>query len=346
MAKSRQEIIYEGMSPEDVAEFEADASNAPAQPQPDGNEGVADPGGAETPAAAQESPAQPQMVDVRAVQEARAAQRAAEQEAAKIRNEYAERSRNEAVERAKLEERISLINQAIESQGKPQTKTPTKDEDPLGYYDHQLEAVNGKFQTIEQELKAYKDAEQQRIQANQIETQRSALIDEAQAVINVAAQSKPELQEAMEFALNGIRSEIVQMLDAQQVHYAQRAAYGEQIWRNSMANLAQRCPKDPERAAEFVLSNARYYGYGFQPQQVATQPQPTGQPAPQSVQQPTMQQRQEQQQRHLSLSGTQGGQPPATLDAKTLANMSDEDFVALKKSVEGRKKIQSIQMGN
>jgi len=335
--KSEQDFVSEGFSPEEYSALNEGADNH-VDVEQSGDGQAAETGEKQQPAQQPDQPEKPQMVDVRAVQEARAAARAAEQELARFRAE-------KAAETARLEERISLINQAIEAQNKPEIKVPSKDEDPLAFYDHQLETVNGKFASLEQELKAVKEAEQAAKTAAAAEAQRASVINRAQAVINVAIQDKPDLQEAFDFALNGVRAEIASMLDSQQVPYDQRQAVGEQIWRNSMANLASRCPADPQQAAEYVLKNARYYGYGYQQQQAATAN--AGQPAAAAQAQPkTIQERAEQQERHMSLSGIQGGSAPAQLDAKTLLAMSDKQFNDLMKTAAGRKQVDAILGGN
>lgn len=331
MAKTEAEFVNEGMSAEELGVLSA-GNDAPIVETDAPDNGGVPPVGSDAPPAQTE----PKMVDVRALQEARAAERAAREELAKFRTES-------AAEKARLDERISLINQAIEAQSKPALpKAPSKDEDPLGFYDHQFEGVNGKFQSLEQKLEAMEKAEKQREEAAVAHAQKINMVKEADSVINVAIAQNPQLQEAIDFAFNGIRGDIAAELDRRQVPFAQRQATAEQWYFNMVTDLAAKCPKDPALAADFVMRNARFYGYGYQSQQPEAQTQ-TGQPA---GQQKTIQERAEQQERHLSLSGIQGGTAPVKLDAKTLVAMTDAQFNELMKTAAGRKQAEQIMAGN
>lgn len=331
MAKSEAEFVNEGMSAEELGVL--GANDAPVV-----ENGQAIEVDAGNQPQAQEPSAQPEqkMVDVRAVQEARAAARAAEQELARFRAE-------KAAETARLEERISLINQAMESQNKPSPpKPPSKDEDPLGFYDHQFDSVNGKFQSLEQKLEAMEKADKQRIEAEAANARRLAVVGEADAVINKAIEQNPQIQEALNFAFEGIKGDIFAEMDRRQVPAGQRQQVANQWYINMVADLAAKCPKDPAGAADFVMRNARFYGYGYQPQQPAQpeQPQAAQIPAPK-----TIQERAEQQERHLSLSGIQGGSAPVKLDAKALVAMTDAQFNELMKTAAGRKQAEQIMAG-
>jgi hypothetical protein len=90
------------------------------------------------------------------------------------------------------------------------------------------------------------------------------------------------------------------------------------------------------------MRNARFYGYGYQPQQNgAAQTAQQQAPAPK-----TIQERAEQQERHMSLSGIQGGSAPVKLDAKALVAMTDAQFNELMKTAAGRKQAEQIMAGN
>lgn len=332
MKKSEAEFVNDGMTPEEIASLGGDTGGEQGQVVADSGEQVQE----QTPVQTQ-PPEEPKLVDIRALQEARAAERAAREEFAKFRTE-------KAAEQARLEERIALINEAMAAQNKPEPVVPpSKDDDPLGFFDHKLDSVEGKYQTLEQKLAAMEKAESDRIAAANASAKRAALISEADSVISAAISQTPDLQDALSFAFEGLRADIAGHMDRSNVPLAQRQQYGEQLWQNAMTELAAKCPRDPALAADFVMRNARFYGYGYQPQQQAAQQASTQQAI--QVQQPTIQQRAEQQERHMSLSGVQGGAAPQKLDAKALAAMTDEQFKELMRTAAGRKQAEEIMGG-
>lgn len=315
MSKSEEEFMNEGMSAEEITALQT-YEQAPT---------------AEDPAATPEAPAEQQAqaegqqpdaqkpedqrtVDVRALQEARAEARAAREESARIRDE-----------RIRLEERLDILNKAIQAQNQPQQQrqAPSKDEDPLGYYDHQL-------QTLEQRLAKADEMEAQRVKAAQAEQQYNDMTARAGSYLQQAAAVNPQVDEALNFAFDGLRQEIQSELARHNVPPHLHAAEGERMWRSSMARLAQRLPADPQQAAEFVFRNARFYGWNQQAQQ-ATAP---AVPDPKEVA--------ARQERHLSLSNAAGGSAPAAMDAKTLAGMSDKQFNAWMKSVSNQSAFDEI----
>ena len=95
--------------------------------------------------------------------------------------------------------------------------------------------------------------------------------------------------------------------------------------------MAQKCPKDVDRAAEYVMRHARFYGYGYQ------QPQA----APQTRQAPAAQELGARQERHMSLSSISGGEAPEPLSLETLNKMSDADFHAMARKL-GDKGLDSL----
>jgi hypothetical protein len=267
---------------------------------------------------------------------------------ARLKAEQAEQSKKEAIERARIEERIAAINQHFAAQQQPQTKVPSEDEDPIGFFKHEISSGKAEIEALKRQLAERDEAEKKR--ASEFEagtrqmTQNQTIIATADHVISKAIEQNPPLQEAFNFALNGIRQSIVNYIETNNVPVEQRAMMAQKMLDEQALRLAAQCPRDPGQAAEFVMSHARFYGYGYQPQHGAQNGQ-TQQPQGQT-QQKTVQERAEQQQRHMSLSGTQGGQPMAQLNAKALAEMTDEQFTALMKTADGRKKVDSILAGN
>lgn len=269
------------------------------------------------------------MVDIRALQEARAEIRKRDEELAKTR-----------AEQIRIEERLNILNQAIAAQNKPQEQAPvvpSKDEDPLGYYEHQIQELNQRLSKVDQ-------TEQQRQQQAQAEQQHTMLLKQASSYIDQAASENPQVSEALDYAFEGLRNEIQSDITRRGVPVTHQAMEYERLWKSSVATMAQRLLSNPQGAAEFIFRNARYYGWGYQPpQQQAQVQQPVVQQAP-VVAQPTVQQRQEQQQRHQSLSGVTGAEPPKTLTAKELSSMSQKEYNELLKTVAG-KKILEEQFG-
>jgi hypothetical protein len=336
---NRQAFVYEGLSDDEVNAFQANSQekNAPApedvQPEPaNTDDGDAQAQQQTSGADAQPQPSaqeQPRMVDVRALQEARAAQRAAEQKAAAYEQE-----------RIRIDERLKVINEALAGNQPQQPNAPSFEEDPIGNFNHRFQEQQKVIDALSEQLKQRSTAD---VQAQN----RQAIIDRAGMTIDMSRMSNPDVDEALNFTNNAIKTEIAQNLQQQGYFGPQFAVAFKQVYDNAITQLAQNCPADPDQAAEHVRRHARFYGWhGVQQPQQVTQPQQPLQQAQQAQPQLTPQQRQEQQNRHMSLSGTQGGQPPAQLSAKSLAEMSDEEFFALKKSVDGRKKISSIQAGN
>lgn len=328
--KSEREFVGGDMSDDDFAALNGDSGSSVSEPieeapQQAQDAVVADP----VPDAAQAQEPAPQaepeqkMVDIRALQEARAEIRKRDEELAKTR-----------AEQIRIDERLNILNQALAAQNKPQEQAavvPSKDEDPLAFYDHKIE-------TLEQQLARFNEAEQQRTQATQAEQQHNALMARASSYLDQATTVNPQVSEALNFAFDGLRGEIRDTVLRNNVPVERQAAEAERLWRASMAQLAQRLPPDPQAAAEYVFRNARYYGWGYQPPQAAQAAAPAPQ-APQ-VQQPTIQQRADQQARHMSLSGVSGAEPPKQIDAKTIASMSDKEWREFVKTNAGKKAME------
>jgi hypothetical protein len=297
MKPSEEDFVNEGLSADEITAMNSEAEAATHEEAPASEELTQD-------AAPDQAPQEPKMVDVRAVQEARAEARAAREEIARIRSE-------EAAERGRLQERIDAINAAIAKQNEPPPpKTPGMEEDPIAHIEH-------RFMTQQQKLDALEKQSVEREQAAKQEYERNLVVDRAGAYLNEAIATKAEVQDAFNFAVDGLRSEIAEYLKPYNLPPERFAAEAEKQFRSSLYQMAQRMPANPVQAAEYVMRNARYYGYGYQ--------------APQQTQQtrPTPQQLQEKQDRHMSLSNISGGEAPQALSLESIAKMSDADFHAL-----------------
>lgn len=333
--KSEREFVGEGLSDDDFAALNGDgpqdapviddgASTEAIQPQTDVAPIASQPPVADAP----QIETEPKMVDVRALQEARAELRKRDEELRKRDEEF-----------ARADERVKLLQQAWEQQSKPAApKVPDLLEEPLEHIDYRLKAADERFKTVEDRLEAYEKADAARIEQAKVERQQQALIGEADAVLAAAGTKHADVNDAFEFAVKGLRQEVARVVASQGLTGHQAGERFDQYMRNEQLRLAQQCPRDPDQAAEFVRRNARWWGWTGP--QAQTQQQPTvGQPAAQ-VQQPTIQQRAEQQNRHMSLSGVTGAEPPKTLDAKAIAALPDKDFNELLKTAAGRKLLE------
>ena len=297
---SEEDFVNEGLTDDERASLSAEPQQEPAPQIEEPIQQQTD----QPPA-----PEEPKMVDIRAVQEARAEARAAREEAARIRDE-----------RIRLEERLNVLNQAIVAQQKPQEQAkpvPSRDEDPLGFYEHKLE-------TLEQQLARVNETEQQRTKAIEAEQQFNALTSRAGAMLEQAAAVNPQVNEALDFAFDGLRQEIRQVVAQNNVPPHLQAQEAERLWRSSMATMAQRLPADPQAAADFVFRNARYYGWGYQAPQ---------QPAQVQQNRPNPQELAARQERHMSLSNIQGGEAPQALTLESISKMSEDEFNALNRKL-------------
>lgn len=325
MNKSEQEFVNEVFSSEELATMEGseivkEEAVAPVLGEDD-KQAAPEPEATTQDAAPEQK--QPQMVDVRAIQEARAAKRAAEEELAKFKAEY-----------IRIDERLNLLNQAMAAPKADEVKPPTMDDDPLEYIKHE-------FTQTRAQLEEMKAAQARQLEAEQQQIQRQTIINNADSILAVSRTKHTDIDEAFNYATEAVKAEIVRRLQDQGITGQKFYETANQIFADTVFKYAAECPTDPDAAAEHIRRHARFWGWS--PQQA---PQLQAPQAAQPVaQQPTIQHRAEQQERHMSLSGVQGGQPPVQIDAKSLASMSDEQFKELMKTASGRKQISEVMGG-
>lgn len=308
--KSEADFVNEGFSAEELSAIEAAGSG-------DTGPAMDDPAQSNEPATADPSPTpaqppqteEPKMVDIRALQEARAEARRYQEELAAGRESQ-----------ARLEERLNMINEAMQRQ-QQEPKGPTRDEDPLAYFDS---TING----MAEKLKAMEEAEAQRIeqvrQAQQQEHEAQSLISHAGRLHDAAKADHPDLDDALQFAIKGAAGKLQQQIEMGMV----RPEHFDAALKSHVLELIRQSPNDPAGYANHIRAHARFWGF-------------TGPQAPQQ-QQPSVADLAARQERHMSLSGTAGGEPPKALDAKSLADMSDKEFQALMKTVNGRKQVSAL----
>lgn len=312
--KSEAEFVNEGLSADELASLGGGdvVSGSPIVEDQGGNVNLDD-GGAVASNAAPPVAEEPKLVDVRALQEARAEARRYQEELARSRETQ-----------ARLDERMNMINEAMQRQQAQEQKVPTKDEDPLGYYDHTLNSVTS-------ELKAMKEAETARAEEAQRaaaeNAEREALWSRAGNVYEAAKTKHTDVDDAMHAAMQGAQAEIGRRVEAGMM----RPEHAQAALQSHVQEWVRQAPSDPDAFANYCRAHARFWGWnGVQP------------PAQQQASVADLSARQE---RHMSLSGTTGGEPPKAIDAKSLAEMSDKDFQNLMKTVNGRKQVDAIMGG-
>lgn len=294
MTPTEEEFVNEGFNAEELEALKT----APQEPEQVAEEQASEPLAAEP----EQIPQEQKMVDVRALQEARAEIRKRDEELARQRTEQ-----------ARLDERLKIINEALAKQNEPPApKPPVFEDDPIVFYNHEISELKKQLDEFKQ------GSAQQQAQAAE-EAKRMEIIHQADAVINTAIAKDPSLQAAVDHAFAGMRQDIQAEMDRRGIPVYQQNQVAQQWMSAQISELATKCPKDPDLAADFVMRHARFYGYGY------------GQPAAQQQQsqQATPEQLEQRQERHLSLSSIQGGEPPKQIDINALAKMSDSDFRAL-----------------
>ena len=325
--KTEKEFVGEGLSDADFAALNGDA--VAAEDQATENVQAREPEQAvestqPEPTSQEGAPEESQKVDLRALQEARAEKRQLEEKLARYKAEEAERA-------ARLDERLKLISEALAKQNAPQKpEAPDPDTDPFGYMQHELQTAN-------ERIKAFEEEQRRATERQKADQERQLIIDRADMTLAKARGSNPDMDEALSFATEAVKQEIHRRLSMAGV---QGQAYVQQfndMFNATLTQYAAQCPDDPNEAAEHIRRHARYWGWAGPQVSAAAQPQPA--PAPQ-VQQPSVQQRAEQQQRHMSLSGVTGSEPPKRLTAKDIADMPDKEWRDLMRTAAGRRQLE------
>lgn len=327
MRKTEQEFVEEGFSSEELATMNGPSpdvpESAPVEVIAEGGQSPAPAAEISPEAIVEPGVKAPQMVDVRALQEARASKRAAEEELAKFKAEY-----------IRIDERLNMLNQAMAAP-KDEPKPPTMDDDPLEYIKHEFTQTRAQIE----EMKA---AQAQQAEFERQNAQRQSIINQADAVLNVSRAKHADVDDAFNFANEAVKAEISRRLQSQGMAGQQFYEAANKMYSDTMLRYAAECPQDPDDAAEHIRRHARFWGWAPQLVQQEQQVQAAVHEQPQ---QPTIKQRAEQQDRHMSLSSVQGGQAPVQLDAKSLASMSDDQFKELMRTASGRKQLSEVMGG-
>lgn len=235
-------------------------------------------------------PDDPKTVDLRALQEARAAERELKQ-------------RNTLLE-SRLNDVLAVINRQQpapqQEQVRPANEIPPED-DVVG-------RINWLVAQTQQQGTQQAEAARQREADGQREQFRQALGQ----VESQFREAKPDYDQAVNFAAQSRDNELALLYPLSTAEQRQQAILGE--WDN-IVNAAINAGINPAEQV-YRFAQAR----GFQAQ--AQAPQPAAKPGVDVAALASAQQR------HQSLSDAPGGETVAPLDAKALARMSDKDFKA------------------
>jgi len=321
-----QEFVREGLSEDelktldsgeppvnaDVPEKEAEAP-VEADGRPRDEHGRFIPKSEDEPAKVEE----PKTVDLRALQEARA-------EARELRDKY-----------SRLEERTNLILGHLDEQRKGAEKKPEAVEPP--------DPDKDIFAAIRYERERRLELEKQLSERTQAETQ-TRQEQQADAAIwgfweessRVVAAQKPDFAQAAKF-LSDTRVKQLEAYAAVDPAFSNPRQIHATI-DNELKHIIVMAHQRGANPADAVYQLAQSFGY--QPgQPPANGGQQQQKPADGAA---AIREMAERQDRHMSLSSIQGGEPPKGLDAKALGAMSDAEFKNLMSTAAGRAQFEAV----
>lgn len=270
--------------PEVVADDDISLADDPVEPE-----------APETPQAepetAEKAPEEPKMVDVRALQEARAAEREAKQ-----RNSMLEQRLNDV-----LAAMSQPPQQQQPSQQPPEADGPPPQDDPLAL-----------LQWLAKEVQQQKITSAEAQQIAQQEGQRQYHQQQVAGLEQQFRASVPDYDAALEFAGQAREKELEILYPYSTADQRRQAVLQE--WGQVTMSALQAGVNPAEQAYRYAQAR------GFNGQQAApapVTPKPLDTAAIASAQQ-----------RHQSLSDAPGGEIPPVIDAKALAKMPDKEFKA------------------
>lgn len=227
------------------------------------------------------------------------------------RFDYERNRRKEAEKRAaeKEAEWARRFDELMKSQKAPEKEEKAEPEIP-GWEDDPFARMQSIERRLEEFMSGVKGQTEEQKAAQQQREQEQWAIATADQTFAKAAPQHPDIQEAMNFAIQAVQKEL------QTLGY-----YGpafQQEYQRQIVNYAANAPQDPDQFAEYVRRNARYWGWSGQRQQgqaqsAATQQQDVSEAA----------------RKAKTLSN--GGGSPGISDAITpeqLLNMSEKEFDA------------------
>lgn len=245
------------------------------------------------PETAEKAPEEPKMVDVRALQEARAAERETKQ-------------RN-----AMLEQRLNDVLAAMSQQAQPQQQVqqPTEPEGPPAQ-DDPLALLQWLAKEVQQQKLTTAQAQQIANEQGQRQYQQQQVAAVEQQFRAIA----PDYDAALEFAGQARERELEILYPYSTAEQRRHAVLQE--WGQVTVSALQAGTNPAEQAYRYAQSR------GYTSQQAAQIAAPAA-PKPLDTAAITSAQ-----QRHQSLSDAPGGEIPPVIDAKAVAKMTDKQFNA------------------
>jgi hypothetical protein len=200
---------------------------------------------------------------------------------------------------------------------------PDKNVDPLAYMDH-IDQRLAKFEQVEQQTVAQRQA-QEREQADMVQ-----VLNVARPQYEEAARADPTVPAVYKELLDGFGRELM-FINQHNPEFMkdQRGFLQRELSKIENAHI-KHAVATGQNVAQYMRALAQSRGVNMTgaPAQQQNGQQSAPQPPARSIEE-----RQQQQQRHISLGDAPGGEAPKTLDAKTLAKMSNKEFAAFAKTM-------------
>lgn len=269
---------------------------------------------------------QKEVVDLRALQQARRELRE-EKQARKAADEAA------AADRQKLERRMNELLGALQPDKGKQPSAPDPSKDPLGAIAHDVKTMK---QEREEERKAATEAETQQTEFQREMQGHTKSIKDFEAEVAPFAKEDPTLVAAGDYLVHAVKGLL-----------QKRGFEGQQLQVATLRTLSDQARQglEAEDGPQGYLKRlATFYGWNGQaPQNGDPAVDPSAQTSEKRVTQQDLSAQAERMEKHTSLSGTSGGQAPKSLDAKTIADMSEEQFAAfMERSKRNQNLVESL----
>ncbi len=231
--------------------------------------------------------------------------------------------RHERYERRKLQERLDALLEVMQAQKQPQAEPQEEKPEIPDWEVNPMQAGKWAIERIKQIDENLNKTSAEQRQAQEYEASARIARETAQRDFAEASQENPELPNIYNAALG---------LVAKQVAFANR--YNPRF---GQADLQAEIQKIEDSHIQYALSNnlnvADYMMEFAASLGISSAPQPVADGAAGQPQQKSIAERQQQQRRHMSLSDSPGGGPPAKTTAKDVAKMSAKEFAEFAKRV-------------
>ncbi len=224
--------------------------------------------------------------------------------------EYNERLSREAAERARIDERLRIMTQAMEAPQQPQpgqpghqeTQVPNPDEDPFAYMRYlegRIEQLNGNFTQVDQQFTAQQEYAQL----------KTAFVSDAQQYQT----KQPDFLKAYTHLMQARDRELARLGRQDPQERARIVQQEEQM-------IVSECLRQGRSPSELIYELAKDRGYSVAPAPAAA---PAAAPKPSAVAQVAAIKRGQESAKSL---GSAAGGATQPLTADVLANMSEDEF--------------------